>query len=198
MLKTVKSQIQASIDAKELILKDEALLQLIVQSAETIIAAYKNGKKTMFAGNGGSAADAQHLAGELVARFYFDRPGIPSIALTTDSSIITAIGNDYGYERLFSRQVQAMGNEGDIFIGLSTSGNSPNILSALDVCKEKGIISIGLTGITGGKMADKCDICIKVPSNDTPRIQESHILIGHILCCAIEQELFSDVSPFKS
>jgi D-sedoheptulose 7-phosphate isomerase len=198
MLKSVKSQIQASIDAKELILKDEALLELIIQSAETIIEGYRNGKKTMFAGNGGSAADAQHLAGELVARFYFDRPGIPSIALTTDSSILTAIGNDYGYEKLFSRQVQAMGNEGDIFIGLSTSGNSPNILHALDVCKEKGIISIGLTGMTGGKMADKCDICIKVPSNDTPRVQESHILIGHILCCAIEQELFSDISPFKS
>lgn len=198
MLKIVKSQIQASIDAKQLILKDEVLLSQIIQSAETIIKAYKNGKKTMFAGNGGSAADAQHLAGELVARFYFDRPGIPSIALTTDSSILTAIGNDYGYEKLFSRQVQAMGNEGDIFIGLSTSGNSPNILSALDVCKEKGIISIGLTGGTGGKMADRCDICIKVPSNDTPRIQESHILIGHILCCAIEQELFSDISPFKN
>ncbi len=196
MLGTVKSQIQASIDAKQLILQDTALLDLIVEAADTIIRAYKNGKKTLFAGNGGSAADAQHLAGELVARFYFDRPGIPSIALTTDSSIITAIGNDYGFEKLFSRQVQAMGNEGDVFIGLSTSGNSPNILSALDACKEKGIFSIGLTGMTGGKMADKCDICIKVPSNDTPRIQESHILIGHILCCTIEQELFSDISPF--
>jgi len=198
MLNIVKSQIQASIDAKQLILKDEKLLGQIIQSAETIIEGYKSGKKTMFAGNGGSAADAQHLAGELVARFYFDRPGIPSIALTTDSSVLTAIGNDYGFERLFSRQVQAMGNAGDIFIGLSTSGNSPNILSALDACKEKGIFSIGLTGMTGGKMADKCDICIKVPSHDTPRIQESHILIGHILCCAIEQELFSEFSPLKS
>jgi len=158
MLEIVKSQIQASIDAKQVILQDAALLDLIVEASDTIIRAYKNGKKTMFAGNGGSAADAQHLAGELVARFYFDRPGIPSIALTTDSSIITAIGNDYGFEKLFSRQVQAMGNEGDVFIGLSTSGNSPNILSALDICKEKGIFSIGLTGITGGKMADKCDI----------------------------------------
>lgn len=198
MLGIVKSQIQASIDAKQLILQDAALLELIVKAADTIIQAYKNGKKTMFAGNGGSAADAQHLAGELVARFYFDRPGIPSIALTTDSSVLTAIGNDYGYEKLFSRQVQAMGTAGDVFIGLSTSGNSPNILSALDTCKEKGILSIGLTGMTGGKMAEKCDICIKVPSNDTPRIQESHILIGHILCCTIEQELFSDISPFKS
>ena len=198
MLGIVKSQIQASIDAKQLILQDAALLELIVKAADTIIQAYKNGKKTMFAGNGGSAADAQHLAGELVARFYFDRPGIPSIALTTDSSVLTAIGNDYGYEKLFSRQVQAMGSEGDIFVGLSTSGNSPNILSALDTCKEKSIFSIGLTGMTGGKMAEKCDICIKVPSNDTPRVQESHILIGHILCCTIEQALFSDISPFKS
>ena len=198
MLEIVKAQIQASIDAKQLILQDAALLDLIVEAADTIIRAYRNGKKTMFAGNGGSAADAQHLAGELVARFYFYRPGIPSIALTTDSSVITAIGNDYGFEKLFSRQVQAMGTEGDIFIGLSTSGNSPNILSALDTCKEKGIFSIGLTGSTGGKMAEKCDMCIKVPSDDTPRIQESHILIGHILCCAIEQELFSDISPVKS
>jgi|SRR6185503_10163222 len=198
MLGIVKSHIQASIDAKQLILQDAALLELIVKAADTIIQAYKNGKKTMFAGNGGSAADAQHLAGELVARFYFDRPGIPSIALTTDSSVLTAIGNDYGYEKLFSRQVQAMGSEGDIFVGLSTSGNSPNILSALDICKEKSIFSIGLTGMTGGKMAEKCDICIKVPSNDTPRVQESHILIGHILCCTIEQALFSDISPFKS
>ena len=198
MLGIVKSHIQASIDAKQLILQDAALLELIVKAADTIIQAYKNGKKTMFAGNGGSAADAQHLAGELVARFYFDRPGIPSIALTTDSSVLTAIGNDYGYEKLFSRQVQAMGSEGDIFVGLSTSGNSPNILSALDTCKEKSIFSIGLTGMTGGKMAEKCDICIKVPSNDTPRVQESHILIGHILCCTIEQALFSDISPFKS
>ncbi|HZY38423.1 MAG TPA: D-sedoheptulose 7-phosphate isomerase [Mucilaginibacter sp.] len=195
MLKVLKSQIQASIDAKQLILRDEALMRQIVDAAEIIIKAYRNGKKTMFAGNGGSAADAQHLAGELVARFYFDRPGLPSIALTTDSSIITAIGNDYGYERLFARQVQAMGSEGDIFIGLSTSGNSPNILSALETCKEKGVFSIGLTGATGGKMADKCDICIKVPSSDTPRIQESHILIGHFLCFAIEDALFSDVKP---
>jgi len=195
MLEKVKAQIQASIDAKELILKDEALLALVIEAAEKIIAAYRSGKKTLFAGNGGSAADAQHLAGELVARFYFDRPGIPSIALTTDSSIVTAIGNDYGFERLFSRQVQAMGSEGDIFIGLSTSGNSPNILAALDTCQEKGIFSIGLTGATGGKMADKCDICIKVPSNDTPRIQESHILIGHILCCIVEEELFFEFKP---
>ena len=195
MLERVRTQIEASIKTKQQILGDADLMQLIADIAGKVIAAYRNNKKTLLAGNGGSAADAQHIAGELVARFYFDRPGIPSIALTTDSSIITAIGNDYGYEHLFARQVQALGNEGDIFFGLSTSGNSPNVLKALDVCKEKGIISIGLTGRTGGKMADKCDFCIKVPSDDTPRIQESHILIGHIICCLVEEELFSDFKP---
>jgi D-sedoheptulose 7-phosphate isomerase len=195
MLDKIKAQIEASITTKKQILDDAALLVVITEVTHKVIEAYKHNKKTLLAGNGGSAADAQHIAGELVARFYFDRPGLPSIALTTDSSIITAIGNDYGYEYLFARQVQALGNEGDVFFGLSTSGNSPNVLKALDVCKEKGILSIGLTGITGGQMADKCDICIKVPSNDTPRIQESHILIGHIICCLVEQELFSEFNP---
>jgi D-sedoheptulose 7-phosphate isomerase len=191
----VRSQIEASIQAKQAILKDPELLQLINDAAATVTNAYKNGKKTLLAGNGGSAADAQHIAGEFVSRFYFDRPGLPSIALTTDTSILTAIGNDYGYEKLFGRQVQALGNEGDVFIGISTSGNSPNILKALEICKEKGITSIGLTGISGGKMADKCDICIKVPSGETPRIQESHILIGHIICCIAEEEMFADFKP---
>jgi D-sedoheptulose 7-phosphate isomerase len=195
MLDKIKAQIEASITTKKQILDDAALLVVITEVTHKVIEAYKHNKKTLLAGNGGSAADAQHIAGELVARFYFDRPGLPSIALTTDSSIITAIGNDYGYEYLFARQVQALGNEGDVFFGLSTSGNSPNVLKALDVCKEKGILSIGLTGMTGGQMADKCDICIKVPSNDTPRIQESHILIGHIICCLVEQELFSEFNP---
>jgi len=191
----VKSQIEASIQAKQAILKDPDLLQLISNAAATVTKAYKNGKKTLLAGNGGSAADAQHIAGEFVSRFYFDRPGLPSIALTTDTSILTAIGNDYGYEKLFARQVQALGNEGDVFIAISTSGNSPNVLKALEVCKEKGITSIGLTGMSGGKMADKCDICIKVPSAETPRIQESHILIGHIICCIAEEEMFADFKP---
>ncbi len=195
MLERVKSQIEASIKTKQLILADSELMQLIADIAGMVVAAYRNNRKTLLAGNGGSAADAQHIAGELVARFYFDRPGIPSIALTTDSSILTAIGNDYGYEHLFARQAQALGNEGDIFFGLSTSGNSPNILKALDACKEKGILTIGLTGRTGGKMIEKCDFCIRVPSDDTPRIQESHILIGHIICCLVEEELFSDFKP---
>jgi len=197
MLAIVKAQVAASIAAKQSILENETLLNEIAEAAAVVTKAYKENKKTLLAGNGGSAADAQHIAGEFVSRFYFDRPGLPSIALTTDTSILTAIGNDYGYERLFARQVQAMGNEGDVFIGISTSGNSPNVLKALEECKTKGIISIGLTGASGGKMAEKCDYCIKVPSGETPRIQEAHILIGHIICCIVEEEMFADFKPAK-
>ena len=155
----------------------------------------RTGKKTLLAGNGGSAADAQHIAGEFVSKFYFDRPGIASIALTTDTSIITAIGNDYGYDKLFSRQIQAQGSAGDVFIGISTSGNSANLVEALRMCGQKGIKTIGLTGFTGGEMDSMCDLCIKVPSGETPRIQESHILIGHIICCIVEEKLFGDLKP---
>ncbi|WP_086253868.1 D-sedoheptulose 7-phosphate isomerase [Campylobacter sp. P091] len=186
----IKSHFEDSIQVKNQILQDKVLIELIQKVALITTNAYKNGFKTMLAGNGGSAADAQHIAGEFVSRFYFDRPGIPSIALTTDTSILTAICNDYGYDRLFARQVQAQGIKGDIFIGISTSGNSTNIIEALKVCKEKEIISIGLTGQSGGKMADLCDYCIKVPSNCTPRIQESHIVIGHIICAIVEEEIF--------
>ncbi|MCR8679302.1 MULTISPECIES: D-sedoheptulose 7-phosphate isomerase [Campylobacter] len=186
----IKTHFEDSIAVKNQILSDKALIELIKKVAIEVTNAYKNGFKTMLAGNGGSAADAQHIAGEFVSRFYFDRPGIPSIALTTDTSILTAIGNDYGYDRLFARQVQAQGAKGDIFIGISTSGNSTNIIEALKVCKEKEIISIGLTGQSGGKMANLCDYCIKVPSNCTPRIQESHIVIGHIICAIVEEEIF--------
>ncbi|MBF7042051.1 D-sedoheptulose 7-phosphate isomerase [Campylobacter volucris] len=186
----IKSHFADSIKVKDEILNDENLINLIKKAALMIIQAYKNGNKTLLAGNGGSAADAQHIAGEFVSRFYFDRPGIASIALSTDTSILTAIGNDYGYENLFARQVQAQGNKGDVFIGISTSGNSKNILKALEICKEKEILSIGLSGASGGAMNELCDICIKVPSSCTPRIQESHILIGHILCAIVEEELF--------
>ncbi|MBF7046468.1 D-sedoheptulose 7-phosphate isomerase [Campylobacter volucris] len=186
----IKSHFADSIKVKNEILNDENLINLIKKAALMIIQAYKNGNKTLLAGNGGSAADAQHIAGEFVSRFYFDRPGIASIALSTDTSILTAIGNDYGYENLFARQVQAQGNKGDVFIGISTSGNSKNILKALEICKEKEILNIGLSGASGGAMNELCDICIKVPSSCTPRIQESHILIGHILCAIVEEELF--------
>ncbi|OEW88287.1 phosphoheptose isomerase [Campylobacter jejuni] len=186
----IKEHFQESILVKEQILKDEGLITLIKNASLEIIKAYKNGNKTLLAGNGGSAADAQHIAGEFVSRFYFDRPGIASIALTTDTSVLTAIGNDYGYENLFARQVQAQGVKGDVFIGISTSGNSKNILKALELCKQKGIISIGLSGASGGAMNELCDYCIKVPSTCTPRIQEAHILIGHIICAIVEEELF--------
>eukprot|EP01136_Pigoraptor_vietnamica_P015491 Opistho-1_new@58726 len=194
-LNLIKSQIEGSISTKQALLSDAQLISLIDEVATVVVAAYKSGNKTLLAGNGGSAADAQHIAGEFVSRFYFDRPGLASIALTTDTSVLTAIGNDYGYEKLFSRQVQAQGKPGDIFIGISTSGNSPNVIKALETCKEMGIISVGLTGQKGGAMGDLCDFCIKVPSNETPRIQEVHILIGHIICCIVEEEIFAEYKP---
>jgi len=193
----IKKQIKESISVKKIILSNNDVLKKIEQVASIIIDIYKKGNKTMLGGNGGSAADAQHIAGEFVSRFYFDRPGLPSIALTTDTSILTAIGNDYGYEKLFARQVQALGVNGDVFIGFSTSGNSKNVLEALRVCREKGITTVGFTGENIGAMDELCDICIKVPSKETPRIQESHILIGHIICCLVEEELFGHLKPRK-
>ena len=191
----IADQIRASISTKQAILSDKGLMRNIAAAAQMIVDAYEQGKKTLLAGNGGSAADAQHIAGEFVSKFYFDRPGIASIALTTDTSIITAIGNDYGYDKLFSRQIQAQGSAGDVFIGISTSGNSANLVEALRMCGPKGIKTIGLTGFTGGEMDSMCDLCIKVPSGETPRIQESHILIGHIICCIVEEKLFGDLKP---
>lgn len=190
MLNFISNQIRKSYETKKAILEDRELMNVIEEVSKKAIEVYRKGNKTLLAGNGGSAADAQHIAGEFVSRFYFDRPGIPSIALTTDTSILTAIGNDYGYEKLFARQVQALGAKGDMFIGISTSGNSANVIEALKVCKEIGITTVGLTGATGGKMAEHCDYCIKVPSTETPRIQESHIMIGHIICSVVEEELF--------
>ena len=195
MEKLIREQIQASITVKQEILQDSTLIAKIEQTASIITGAYLKEKKTLLAGNGGSAADAQHIAGEFVSRFYFDRPGIASIALTTDSSILTAIGNDYGYDKLFERQIQALGSAGDVFIAISTSGNSPNIVKALVACKEKEIISVGLSGAAGGRMEELCDICIKVPSANTPRIQEAHILIGHIICSIVEEKLFGHLKP---
>nr|WP_294795885.1 D-sedoheptulose 7-phosphate isomerase [uncultured Mucilaginibacter sp.] len=190
MIAIVEAQVQESIKVKQAILADGDLLNSIHAAASMVTDAYKDNKKTLLGGNGGSAADAQHIAGEFVSRFYFDRPGLPSIALSTDTSILTAIGNDYGYDKLFSRQVQAQGVSGDVFIGISTSGNSVNVIEALKMCKEKGVKTIGLTGLSGGKMKDLCDICINIPSSETPRIQEAHILVGHIICCIVEEEIF--------
>ena len=143
-------------------------------------------------GNGGSAADAQHIAAEMVGRYGFDRPSLPSLALTTDTSALTAIGNDYGYDQVFSRQLDGMGQDGDLFIGISTSGNSKNLINAFEVAKKKNILSVALVGKDGGEMAKLADIALVVPSDSTPRIQESHILIGHIICDIIEKEIFGD------
>jgi D-sedoheptulose 7-phosphate isomerase len=186
----INNQIKQSLEIKRAILENDKLTTLIKEVAEKAVEVYRTGNKTLIAGNGGSAADAQHIAGEFVSRFYFDRPGLPSIALTTDTSVLTAVGNDYGFEELFARQIQANGVQGDMFIGISTSGNSKNVIKALHACKEKGLITVGLTGESGGKMTDLCDYCIQVPSNETPRIQESHILIGHIICAVVEESIF--------
>jgi D-sedoheptulose 7-phosphate isomerase len=168
----------------------EALHAQIAQAVALCVEALRDGKKILFAGNGGSAADAQHWAGELVSRFYYDRPGLPAIALTTDTSILTAIGNDYGYDYTFARQIEALGQAGDVFVAISTSGRSKNILRALDAAQQKGVKVIGFTGAGGGDMADRCAICFKVPSDETPRIQEGHEFIGHLLCALIETEIF--------
>jgi D-sedoheptulose 7-phosphate isomerase len=192
MINYIKNQIQASIDTKQNILKDTALMETIAQVGRECVELYRKGKKTLLAGNGGSAADAQHIAAELVGRYGFDRPSIPSIALTTDTSNLTAIGNDYGYDKVFSRQMEGMGSEGDLFIGISTSGNSVNIINAITAAKAKGVKTVALVGRDGGEMARIADIAIIVPSNDTPRIQESHILIGHMICDIIEKELFGN------
>ncbi|MDQ1772724.1 SIS domain-containing protein [Labilibaculum sp. A4] len=189
----IKEQIVESINVKNKILNNEELVALIKEVSKLCVEIYKKGGKTLLAGNGGSAADAQHIAGEFVSRFYFDRPGLPSIALTTDTSILTAIGNDYGYEKVFSRQIQAQGSEGDVFFAISTSGNSKNLIEAVKEAKIKNMVTIGLTGLTGGEMGGLCDYCIKVPSKETPRIQEAHILIGHTICAIVEEEIFGNL-----
>ena len=187
----LQNQIQASIDTKQKLLNDTKTLETIETVAKILVKLYKNGQKSLLAGNGGSAADAQHIAAELVGRYGFDRPSLPSLALTTDTSNLTAIGNDYGYDKVFSRQLEGMGQEGDLFIGISTSGNSQNIINAFESAKEKNIITVALVGRDGGKMGMMADYAIIVPSNETPRIQEAHILIGHMLCDIIEKELFA-------
>lgn len=192
MFEFLKKQIEDSISVKNTILADESILKLIYQASELATATYKKNNKILVAGNGGSAADAQHIAGEFVSRFYFDRPGLPAIALSTDTSILTAIGNDYGYENIFSRQIQANAVSGDLFIAISTSGNSHNILKAIKEAKGKNVAVIGLTGQAPCKMDDVCDICIKIPSTETPRVQESHIMIGHIICSIVEENIFGE------
>jgi D-sedoheptulose 7-phosphate isomerase len=187
----IKRQIEESLIVKKLLLEDEKILKSIKESVKVCCEALREGNKIIFAGNGGSAADAQHLAGELVNRFGFERPGLAAIAITTDTSVLTSISNDYGFEKLFARQIEAIGNKGDILFSFSTSGNSSNIIEGIKEAKKKGIINIGFTGQSGGKMKTLCDLCLNIPSDETPRIQEAHILIGHIICSLIENSLFS-------
>lgn len=188
-LDTVKAQIAESVRVKQALLADETLMDKIAQVAKVIVNAYKAGHKTLWAGNGGSAADAQHMAGELVNKFTFDRPALAALSLSTDTSIITAVGNDYGFDRLFARQVEAQGCKGDVFIGISTSGRSKNLVEALPACRAKGITAVAIVGANPCPM-DDYDYVIHVPSMETPRIQECQTLIGHILCYIVEQELF--------
>ena len=181
---------QASIDTKQKLLADPVLIERIEKITSVIAGAFANGNKVLFCGNGGSAADAQHLAAEFSGRFYTDRDPLPSEALHCNSSYITAVANDYGYDVVYSRIVKGTGKPGDVLVGLSTSGNSVNIINAIEQAKKIGMITVVLTGETGGKMKNICDYLVNVPSNDTPRIQESHIMVGHIICQLVEEELF--------
>lgn len=186
----ISESIEQSIACKQTILQDNDFIQRIQQAANVIINSLKDDGKIHFCGNGGSAADAQHLAAELSGRFYFDRPPLNAEALHCNTSYLTAVGNDYGYEHIFARLLRGTGHKGDVLVGISTSGNSKNILEAYKVATEKGIHVISLTGATGGSMRDYSEILLNVPSTDTPRIQESHIMIGHIICELVETALF--------
>ena len=190
LISDIKKSISESIQVKQNILENPELLSKISQVSQEIINAFKNDKKVLFCGNGGSAADAQHIAAELSGRFYFDREPLFAEALHVNTSYLTAVANDYSYDEVFSRLVKAKGRTGDILIGISTSGNSKNVIKAIEVANEKGMITIGMTGKTGGKMKEICKYLINVPSTDTPRIQEAHIMIGHIICEIVEKVLF--------
>lgn len=184
----IKNLFADSIRTKELFISQYS--QLIKEVSELIISAFRNGNKLLLMGNGGSSSDASHIAGEFVNRFQKDRPPLPAIALNTDMAVITSIGNDYGYNLVFSRQVEALSKKGDIVIAISTSGNSPNVLAAVEAAKNLGIITIGLTGGGGGRLASLADYAFVVPSQSTPRIQEVHITLGHVICKVVEDALF--------
>lgn len=190
MKKFIDAEFSKSLDNFNRMAADVALKDEIVRAVELCLASLRSDGKILFAGNGGSAADAQHWAGELVSRFYYDRPGLPAIALTTDTSILTAIGNDYGYDYTFARQVEALGRRGDVLVVISTSGNSPNILRAAQAARDRGIYVVGFTGQGGGKLAPLSDVCFRIPSDETPRIQEGHEFIGHLLCALIEADMY--------
>jgi len=188
----IKNIIQSSIDVKTKILNDDKLLQTVNDCVNVIVSAFEKGNKVLFCGNGGSASDAQHLAAEFSGRFYTDRDALPAEALHCNTSYITAVANDYSYDVIYSRILKGIGNEGDVLVGLSTSGNSKNIVKAFEMAKEKGMTTIGFTGSTGGKLKHLSDFLINVPSDDTPRIQESHITLGHIICQMVEEIYFAE------
>ena len=190
----VSDSIKASIATKQLLLNSNEVIAIVAKVSEVLVAAFEKGNKLILFGNGGSAADAQHIAAEFVGRFAFNRPALPALALSVNASCVTAIGNDYGFDLVFSRQLEALGRAGDVAVGISTSGNSPNVLQGLNTAKKMGIHTVAFAGCTGGKMKGAADFCICAPSNETPRIQECHILIGHIISELVEETIFHEQS----
>ena len=184
----IKEALRESMEAKAALTTEDH--DLILEMAYTMIEALSQGNKIIWMGNGGSAADAQHLAAELVSKFYMEREGLPSLSLHANTSVLTAIGNDYGFDHVFERQIEALAQAGDVVVGISTSGNSPNTLIAVKKARDMGCVTIGLTGANGDKLAEASDLCLKVPSDDTPRIQEVHITVGHIICEIVESVMF--------
>lgn len=195
MQQRIKEIVQASVAVKMAIATNEDLISRIEEVTGLITKAFEAGNKVLFCGNGGSAADAQHLAAEFSGRFYTDRDPLPSEALHCNTSYMTAVGNDYSFDVVYSRMIKGIGKKGDVLVGLSTSGNSVNIIKAMEQARENGMITVALTGETGGKLKDLCDHLLNVPSRDTPRIQESHIMIGHIICEMVEKNLFDNKKP---
>ncbi len=193
-MQIIRDIIASSISVKQEILQNEELLAAIEKAVSIITLAFKNGNKVLFCGNGGSAADAQHLAAEFSGRFYKNRRALPSEALHCNSSYLTAVANDYSFDVIYSRLVDGIGEAGDVLVGLSTSGNSANIVKAFEVASAKEMINIGFTGVSGGTLKAYSDVLINVPSSDTPRIQESHIMIGHIICQLVEENLFASTN----
>jgi D-sedoheptulose 7-phosphate isomerase len=191
-MQRIKDIIQASIDVKTKLLRDEKLLQTLNDCVAVMVKAFENGNKVLFCGNGGSASDAQHLAAEFSGRFYTDRDALPAEALHCNTSYLTAVANDYSYDVIYSRLIKGIGKPGDVLVGLSTSGNSKNIVNAFETAHDKGMITIGFTGSTGGKLKNLSDYLINIPSDDTPRIQESHITVGHIICQFVEEIYFAE------
>ena len=189
-MKKIKEIINSSIETKQKVLADETLLKTICDTIDAIVNAFRNGNRVYFCGNGGSAADAQHLAAEFSGRFYTDRKALPAEALHCNTSYLTAVANDYSFDDIYSRLIDGIGEKGDVLVGLSTSGNSSNIIRAFEMAKKKEMITIGFTGESGGKMKSLCDHLINIPSTDTPRIQESHIMVGHIVCQLVEEKYF--------